>query len=100
VPGIDDAPAPAGTTAYGAVVLAADQVRWQVATRTWAELIDAVAAYVESHAPQQLWPDDAARVARWLGRGDRAKAIVYYFTTIGGRWDRERLHWVVPTEYR
>jgi hypothetical protein len=83
-------------TAYGAVVLAADEVRWQTATRTLGELIDALAAYVAARAPEMLWPEDAEEVARCLAAGEPGPAVRHYFAATGRRWDRERLHWVVP----
>ncbi|HEU4698549.1 MAG TPA: hypothetical protein VFS40_05180 [Gemmatimonadales bacterium] len=87
---------PAVATAYGAVVLVHDEVRWHAATRTRAELFAALAAYVAEQAPFQLWPLEAARVRRWLHRGDREQAVRYYFATVGRRWDREQLHLVLP----
>lgn len=86
----------AGATAYGAVIVAHDEVRWHAATRTRPELFAALAAYVAEQTPFQLWPRDAARVRRWLHRGDAEKAVLYYFATEGRRWDRERLHLALP----
>jgi hypothetical protein len=103
---LDTSPAPSAASphstdtvfasAYGAVVLAADEVRWQTATRSFSELLRALAEYVEARAPHQLWPADAAHVADCLRRGQHGRAVLHYFAVAGRRWDRERLHWVVP----
>lgn len=85
-------------TAYGAVILVYEEVRWHAATRTRRELFAALADYVAEQAPFQLWPPEAARVRRWLHRGDLEKAVLYYFATEGRRWDRERLHLALPLE--
>lgn len=82
--------------AYGAVVFAADGVRWHAATRTWDELERLLSEYVEAQAPAQLWPGEAAQVEEWFAAGERRRAIDYYFERVGVRWDFEALHVVAP----
>ncbi len=83
-------------TAFGAVVVCEGGVRWHSAARNEEELVARIAGYVREWAPYHLWPEEAARVMRWLDRADPRKAILHYFSTVGARWGAERLHLVGP----
>ena len=75
-----------------AVVWAADGPRLVAAAPTRGAVLERVADYVAAHAPDQLAPDDAARVAAHLCSDDYESAAHHYFAVAARRWDEERLH--------
>lgn len=50
-----------------------------------------VGDYIRSRAEHQLWPDDAAQLARLLEQGRVRDAVEFYFARVGKRWDHEYL---------
>ena len=80
-----------GRILHVAVVHGPNDVRYVTAAATRAALSERLADYVRRHAGNQLWPGDARRLRR-LFRACRFEAAVeHYFSTVGGRWDEERL---------
>ena len=80
-----------GRTLHVAVVYGLNDVRYVTAAATRAALAVRLAAYVRRHAGSQLWPGDARRLRRLLGARRFEAAVELYFSSVGGRWDEERL---------
>lgn len=78
-------------TLHVAVVHAGAHICFVTAARTRSMLAERVAAYVCEQAPVQLRSSDARRVAELAAVGEHEKAITHYFTTVGDKWDEERL---------
>src|SRR5215207_6883793 len=78
-------------TLHVAVVYVLNEVRYVTAAATRAALAVRLAAYVRRHAGAQLWPGDARRLRRLLAARRFEAAVELYFSTVGGRWDEERL---------
>ena len=77
-----------------AVVHTPDRVRLVAVSSDREELVRELADYVRRRGPNELWPDDAARLGALLDGGDAEAAIAHYFATVGQRWDAE---WLVIT---
>ena len=88
---------PSGSEGFAvlvAVVCTRDAVRFATAATSRRELVERVADYVRTHAPEQLWPAQASEVARLLDDNLLEPAIESYFSLVGERWDDE---WLVTT---
>lgn len=80
-----------GGTLHVAVVYGLKEVRYVTAAASRAALAVRLAAYARRHAGNQLWPDDARRLRRFLAARRFEAAVEHYFASVGGRWDEERL---------
>ena len=75
-----------------AIVWGLDGPRLVAAAPTRDEVLARVGEYVAARAPDQLWPDDAARVVNHLCSDDYEGAAHHYFMVAERRWDDEHLH--------
>ena len=80
-----------GLTLHVAVVYGVKDVRHVTAATSRAALAVKLADYVRRHAGNQLWPRDTRRLRRLLAAQRFEAAIEHYFSSVGGRWDEERL---------
>ena len=80
-----------GRILHVAVVYGPGDVRHVAAAESRAALAVRLADYVRQHAGNQLWPADARRLRRLLAARRFEAAVEHYFTSVGGRWDEERL---------
>ena len=80
-----------GRTLHVAVVYGPCDVRYVTAAESRAALATRLADYVRRHAVDQLWPGDARRLRSLLTARRFEAAVEYYFASVGGRWDEERL---------
>jgi hypothetical protein len=80
---------------HTALVYALDGVRFVATAASRRALMRRVAHYVERHADDALWANDASRVRRLLEDGAHEEAIELYFALAGQRWDDE---WIVVTD--
>ena len=88
----EDAVFPAPHTA---VVYAIDGVRFVAAATSRRALLRRVAQYVERHAGDRLWANDARRVHHLLDVAAHEEAVELYFALVGERWDEE---WIVLSD--
>jgi hypothetical protein len=77
--------------AMGAVVCAADGVRFVAVGDHLADLIGQLADYVRARCDDALWPSAAQQVRTLMDDGLPCAAIHLYFSRVGDRWDREYL---------
>lgn len=80
---------------HTALVYALDGVRFVATAASRRALMRRVAQYVERHAGDALWPNDALRVRRLLEDGAHEEAVELFFALTGERWDEE---WIVVTD--
>lgn len=80
-----------GLTLHVAVVYGVNDVRHVTAATSRAALAVKLADYVLRHARNQLWPRDTRRLRRLLAARRFEAAVEHYFSSVGGRWDEERL---------
>lgn len=77
---------------HTAVVYAPDGVRLVAVASSRRALARRIAAYVEQHASERLWPSDARLVHQLLAEAAHEQAAELYFALVGQRWDEE---WIV-----
>ena len=80
-----------GRFLHVAVVYGLSDVRYVTAAESRAALAVRLADYVSRHAGDQLWPGDARLIRRLLAARRFEAAVEHYFSSVGGRWDEERL---------
>ena len=82
-------------TPHTAVVYALDGVRFVAAAPSRRALMRRVADYVQRHAAEKLWADDARYVHQLVAGSAHEEAVELYFALVGQRWDEE---WIVLTD--
>jgi hypothetical protein len=73
-------------------VYAPDGVRLVATASSRRALTRRIADYVERHASERLWPNDARLVHQLLGEAAHEEAAELYFALVGQRWDEE---WII-----
>lgn len=80
-----------GPIAHIAVVHGPSEVYFVVAGDSREEMLSRLATRLETDAHIQLWKEDADRFRSLVDRGQIARAVDSYFSTVGSRWDPARL---------
>lgn len=88
------------TTAFSAVVRAADGVRFVAVGRGPDEVAELLVNYIRARCDDVLWPCDASRVRTLIDAGEPYAAIDEYFEHVGSRWDEERLEHIASHQRR
>jgi hypothetical protein len=76
---------------YVAVVHGVDAVQFITAAQSQGTLTSRLVEYVRGRAETHLAPTDAQELHRLLASEQLDAAVSKYFTTVGTRWDEERL---------